>query len=229
MNTALIITLSFLGVSIILSLLAHKRVFRTINTVFTTISLILALFSIALYVDGISVQKQLAGEKLFVLGEGDTLQAAFYHGTQPVFIADTSSQRVAFAAHDYTSLRDERLMVIAHPSTFLTLTDIHLGDYTLSREKVLALIISDNIVVEYTDAIHDAANLPENQQLKVSDSTPDELRGLLFGALISDYLNATTFANAVNEGTFTVVPQGMTFWLVSIVPKTVLPYLIEAN
>lgn len=228
MNPALVITLSFLGISVLLALFAQKKIFRTLNTVFTTISLLLALFSVALYVDGLNIQQQLAGDKLFVLGDGETLYAAFYQNQQPTFIPDTSNQRVAFAAHDYSALREGRLLLIANPHTFDTITSVQLGDYTLTRDKAMSLVQSKHIITDYTLTVRELAHIPDNQDIKLP-FTADELHGLVFAALISEYLKNTTFIDAVNAQNLHIVPQGMTFWLVSIVPKQWLPYLVEAS
>lgn len=228
MNPALVITLVFLGISILLALFAQKKVFRTLNTIFTTLSLLLALFSIALYFDGLHIQQQLAGDKLFAFFDGETLHAAFYQNEQPVFIEDLSNQRVAFAARDYATLRNGRMLLLTTPRTFDTLTTVTLGDYTLTKDNALALITSKNIIADYTATVRELTHIPENQDIKLP-FTADELHGLVFAALISEYLKTTTFINGVNAGELRVIPQGMTFWLVSIVPEAWLPYLVEAS
>lgn len=227
MNLTLIITLSFFAISVVLALLAQRKVFRTINTVFTAVSLILALASVALYLDGQHVQTQLAGEKLFVLEENGMLLSGFVHAKDtPAFVQDLTPWREAYGTTAFETIRDGRLAFIATPQTFARVTHIMIGEYAFSKENVLSIITSTDPITMYKEEIRILAKIPAGQDIKLPETTADELRGFLFAALIGAYFEDTTPVNALNSGELDVQPQFIMLWLIKHTPPAWLPYLI---
>ncbi|MBI4150718.1 hypothetical protein HY492_01190 [Candidatus Woesearchaeota archaeon] len=231
MNLTLIITLSFFAISVILALLAQKKVFRTLNTVFTAVSLVLALASVALYLDGQHVQTQLAGEKLFVLEQDGVLLSGFVHAQDtPAFVKDLTPWRETFGKTAFETIRDGRLAFIATPDTFASIESIVSGNYSFPTAKVLAIITADDPIMMYKNEIRVFAKIPAEQQIKLPEMTADELRGLLFATLISAYFEKKTtinpLINALNTGELDVQPTFIMLWLIKHTPPSWLPYLI---
>mgnify|MGYP001566326430 FL=1 len=228
MNLTLVITLVFFAISVVLALLAQKKVFRTLNTVFTTISLILAIASVALYLDGQHVQSQLAGEKLFVLEQEGILIAGFVHAKDtPTFVQDLTPWKETFGKTAFETIRDGRLAFIATPNTFARVESITLGDYTLPKETALKVISAEDPIKTYKDEIRVLAKIPAEQDIALPLMTADELRGFLFAALISTYFETTTPVVALNTHELDVQPTFIMLWLVKNMPPNWMPYLIK--
>ncbi len=230
MNLSIIIMIVFFAISVVLSLLAQRKVFRTLNTVFTTISLIMAILSVGLYLDGKHVQEQLAGEKIFLLLSDKTPVAGFIHsGETPTFVNDIATWKQAYGTKAFDTLRDGKLVFTATYETFSKISSIKLGEYTLSKETTFGIINAADSVQAYKDAIRIAANVPEKQQIALPDMNGDEIRGMLFASLISEYFATTQPIQAINRGELGVEPTFIMLWTVKNIPENMLKYLITTE
>lgn len=232
MASALILAVIFFVISALLSYLAVKKVFRGITTIFTVLMLALTLFTGWLYFDSLGLRDSFTQEKLFILDEGGELIAAFVHkdSPSPVIVQDLTAEREAYRQGDLkATLGNRELLFITTQQTFNDVQLVHLEDITLSKDLVSHLLRQDDARQAYVDAIREQRQIPPEQQIQPLDVSPEELRSLLFAALVNDYLSTTSTVEALNRREITAYPDRITFWTVRVMPASLLELVVDTG
>lgn len=232
MVSALLLTGIFLAITILLGYLAFKKIFKIANTVFTVIMLALTIVSIWLYFDSNSIRDKMVEEKIFILEHDNGIYAAFVHKDTPapIVLKDLSAEREAFANGDRDGVRGERALLFkATRSTFQNIEVVNVDNYTLTKDWVFNQFTNENARQDYADEVKSILGLPIGQEVTPPDVTAEEFRGMLFAALVNDYLAENTIIDAINNGEIDVYPKSITFWVIGILPKSLLKYVVDTE
>jgi len=232
MVSALLLTGIFLAISVLLGYLASKKIFKLANTIFTVVMLALTLVSVWMYFDAEAVREKMMEEKIFILEHEDGIEAAFIHKDTPTptVLKDISAERAAFAAGDRDGVIGDRVLLFkANHDTFRDLQEVHVDNYTFTKDWVFFQLTNDNARQEYADEVKVFLGLPVGQEVQPPNVTDEEFRGMLFAALINDYLSENTVIDALNAGDLEVYPLSITFWVIKKLPKSMLNYIIDTE
>lgn len=230
MASAIVITVIFLAISLVLGFLAARKVFRIANTIFTIVAFGLTLASLALYLDAQNVQERMAGDKLFALDNDGELEAAFVYRDQPapVLLSDLAAEREAYKSNDLENvLRGRGILFIATPETFSGLSQVTVEKMTFDTSFVLYALSQADPRQAYAAKVRELANVPIGQEVRLPDVSAEEFKGLLLAALINEYLGKTTITDAIKTGTLTPYPSGFMFWAIRNLPQGVLRFVIS--
>jgi hypothetical protein len=206
---------------------------KTVRMVVSAIMMILFIaLSGYLYYDSNQLQTSFVTQpKLFAYADNGQILAAFETTTgEPSIKQDLSKERVAYSTDNLKELKGSAYKVlIFNKASFADVGNINLSSISLTREQAFLILSSSTPKNDYTAEYVLQKNISDAVINDDALGTNDNLKGLIFAALVGELSKNGDIVLMTRTGAVTIYPDSATLWLIRNIPDFAMPYFVKGG